>query len=319
MTNYTFCVFTPTYNRASTLGRVYNSLCRQTYKDFWWLIIDDGSVDNTKEFVTQWIADDLITIKYVYKENGGKHTTFLKAKPLFHGKYFVVIDSDDELTDNALEIFIDTWNKISNEGKYKEIALIKAQTTLFPTLVDKKKLINDRDSIDMFYQDYSIKYGRTEECITSIRMSELSKCFDIPEKIWCGDKIKYFAENVCWARAGRHFKTRYISNVLRVRYDNTSSLTRNTSKKGYNHLYGHLVGIKYFYSENFDYLWKYRKLQTIKSIVLYSMMGLLLHIPLSELIKKLEIKELQNLMKILLVISYPAYIVYFLLNKLMSK
>ena len=67
----TLTVFTPTYNRAHTLTRTYHSLCRQTSKDFEWLIIDDGSTDNTHELIQEFIDEDIIPIRYIYKENGG--------------------------------------------------------------------------------------------------------------------------------------------------------------------------------------------------------------------------------------------------------
>lgn len=70
-------VFTPTYNRAHTIRRTYNSLCRQTVKDFIWLVIDDGSVDDTSILVRKWQnCDNNFEIQYVYKENGGLHTGY---------------------------------------------------------------------------------------------------------------------------------------------------------------------------------------------------------------------------------------------------
>lgn len=64
----TLTIFTPTYNRAHTLKRTYESLCRQTCNDFEWLIIDDGSTDNTKGLVNTWIADNVLSIRYIYQE-----------------------------------------------------------------------------------------------------------------------------------------------------------------------------------------------------------------------------------------------------------
>ena len=71
---YKFTIFTPTYNRAYILENLYNDLKKQTFKDFEWLIVDDGSTDNTKELIDRFINDNKIDIKYIYKENGGKHT-----------------------------------------------------------------------------------------------------------------------------------------------------------------------------------------------------------------------------------------------------
>ena len=72
-------VFTPAYNRAHTIGRTYASLLRQTCKDFEWLVIDDGSTDNTEQLVRGWIAENRIPIRFIRKENGGKYTGYNTA------------------------------------------------------------------------------------------------------------------------------------------------------------------------------------------------------------------------------------------------
>lgn len=109
MKNYTLTVFTPTYNRARLLKRGYEALCCQTSKDFCWLIIDDGSTDNTKEIVESWKRENKIPITYAYKENGGLHTGYNKAIELMDTEICVCIDSDDWMPDNAVEIILSTW------------------------------------------------------------------------------------------------------------------------------------------------------------------------------------------------------------------
>lgn len=109
-------VFTPTYNRAHTIGRTYNSLCRQTVKDFIWLVIDDGSVDDTSILVRKWQnCDNNFEIQYVYKENGGLHTGYNKAIELIDTELCMCIDSDDYLPDNAIELILDFWLKNKSE------------------------------------------------------------------------------------------------------------------------------------------------------------------------------------------------------------
>lgn len=103
-------VFTPTYNRAYCLNLVYESLCRQTSKDFLWLIIDDGSTDNTKDLVETWNKENKIEIQYHQKENGGMHTGHNVAYSLIHTELNVCIDSDDYMSDTAIEDIIVFWD-----------------------------------------------------------------------------------------------------------------------------------------------------------------------------------------------------------------
>ncbi|WP_318618537.1 glycosyltransferase family A protein [Priestia megaterium] len=109
-------VFTPTYNRAYCIHQCYESLKRQTCKDFIWLIIDDGSTDNTKGIVNGWIDENIIQIKYHWQDNQGMHGAHNTAYELIDTELNVCIDSDDYMPDDAVEKIIDTWKKYgSNE------------------------------------------------------------------------------------------------------------------------------------------------------------------------------------------------------------
>lgn len=107
----TLTVFTPTYNRAHTINRTYESLCRQTCKDFEWMVIDDGSTDNTCELIQQYIDENIIPIHYIYKENGGLHTGYNTAYANIETELNVCIDSDDFMPNNAVELIINTWKE----------------------------------------------------------------------------------------------------------------------------------------------------------------------------------------------------------------
>ena len=104
-------VFTPTYNRADLLPCAYEALQRQTSSNFKWLVIDDGSTDNTKDLVESWVKENKIDITYVYKENGGLHTGYNKAAELIDTEICVCIDSDDYMPDDAVEIINKFWNE----------------------------------------------------------------------------------------------------------------------------------------------------------------------------------------------------------------
>ena len=113
----TLTVFTPAYNRAHTLPRTYESLCQQKCKDFIWLIVDDGSQDNTAELIRQWQArDNGFEIRYIYKENGGMHTAHNTAYEHIDTELNTCIDSDDKLAPDAVEKILRKWDQVKDQG-----------------------------------------------------------------------------------------------------------------------------------------------------------------------------------------------------------
>ena len=109
-------VFTPAYNRADLLGRCFESMKRQTRKDFIWMIIDDGSGDNTREVVESWLREPLdFELQYHYKENGGLHTAYNEAIARIDTELCVCIDSDDFMPDDAVEKILAFWEKYGSD------------------------------------------------------------------------------------------------------------------------------------------------------------------------------------------------------------
>lgn len=116
----TLTIFTPAYNRAHTLDRTYESLLRQNCNDFVWLIIDDGSKDNTRELVESWMKENRIEIRYIYQENQGMHGAHNTAYRNIDTELNTCIDSDDYMPDNAVEIIVNFWKEYGSE-KYAGI------------------------------------------------------------------------------------------------------------------------------------------------------------------------------------------------------
>lgn len=110
-------VFTPSYNRAHTLFRTYESLKLQNNKDFIWLIVDDGSTDNTAEMVKSWQSNDNgFEIQYIYKEKGGMHTAHNTAYENIFTELNVCIDSDDKMAADAIDKIIKKWDSVKEKG-----------------------------------------------------------------------------------------------------------------------------------------------------------------------------------------------------------
>ncbi|MFY1045291.1 glycosyltransferase family A protein [Chryseobacterium sp. GP-SGM7] len=108
-------ILTPTFNRAHTLPRVFESLQNQTFKDFEWLVIDDGSTDSTKELIEEFRLKAGFKIRYYYQQNQHKFLTFFRGIDLAEGQYFSPLDSDDALPKDSMEILVNTWKNISDQ------------------------------------------------------------------------------------------------------------------------------------------------------------------------------------------------------------
>lgn len=212
-------VFTPTYNRANVLHRVYDSLAAQTYRDFCWLIVDDGSKDDTKAVVEAFIAREQFPIKYVRQENQGKHIATNHAVAMTDSELFVIADSDDAFTPNALQRLVETWDSVSDGDKkhYKGVicrcfdSATKEPIGAFPA---EQFDSNDLDAY--FRQNLNFEKWM-------LFRTDVLKEFPFPGE---GQGLKFFPETVIWQRMGRKYKTRYIADPLREYFrDQDNALT----------------------------------------------------------------------------------------------
>ena len=230
-------VFTPAYNRAKFLPRVYESLCRQTYKDFEWLIVDDGSVDDTRSVVEQFsvlgfefsgVKAQLIntqhstlntdlktqnsklktnTIRYFYQENGGKHRAINRGVKEAKGELFLILDSDDTLPERSLEWINYYYQQIRDDTSFGGVCGYMAHHdgTVIGHGNDDKVL--DANSIEMRYK-YNIQGDMLEVFRTSV-MREIPFP-DIPGE-------KFVPEALVWNRIACKYRLRVFQEVVYYR------------------------------------------------------------------------------------------------------
>lgn len=165
--NKLITVFTPTYNRAHLLHRGYEALLKQKDNDFLWMIVDDGSTDNTEELVNSWIKENKIEIRYIKKENGGVGTAYLSAINNCDTELMIAIDSDDYLPEDGIEIIKRVWKK---KEKYDNVVGIVAIDKYFDGRVvgDLLPDVETVNLIDLLTGKYKINNGdRTDVVLTS--------------------------------------------------------------------------------------------------------------------------------------------------------
>ena len=178
----TLTVFTPTYNRAYCLHKGYEALCRQTSKDFKWIVVDDGSTDNTRELVQQWQqADNGFEIQYIYKENGGLYTGYNVAIAATDTELCVCVDSDDYLTDDAVEKAVSFWRAHGSDQYAGVIGLdcLESGEILGDPFPDQKSI----NLIDLLLGKYPIRNGDRKNFVRT----DLYKKF-VPMKEFPGEK-----------------------------------------------------------------------------------------------------------------------------------
>lgn len=213
---YKITVFTPTYNRAYILENLYRSLQRQSYGDFEWLIVDDGSSDGTRELVDAWHAEgNSFPIRYVYQDNGGKCRAINRGLALAQGELFFTVDSDDYLTDDALEKVAQWDAELPKEKNYCGFAGNRG-TTLSDTpnrLFDGGYL--DGDALDR----YSVVDGER----AFVFYTEIHRKYLYPE--FPGEK--FLTEAVTWdLMAHDGYKMRFYNDIIWIWEYKDDGLTR---------------------------------------------------------------------------------------------
>ena len=213
-------IFTPTYNRAGFLHRLYDTLILQTYKNFEWIIVDDGSKDNTKDVVSSFVDEGKINIQYVQQENGGKHRAINTGVRLAQGDIFFILDSDDILPNNALELVAETYHPIKYDMSFAGVSGIDGY---FDGRIIGSGLPDD--SIDCNSVDIRYKFHVTGDMKEVFRTSVMKE-FPFPDI----EGEKFCPEALVWNRIAQKYKLRYFNKIIyKVEYQ-PEGITSNIVK-----------------------------------------------------------------------------------------
>lgn len=210
-------VLTPAYNRASLLPRLYESLLKQTYANFEWLIVDDGSTDDTRAVVEGFLEKCLFPIHYYYKENGGKHTAVNIGVKEAKGGLVFIADSDDMLTPEALQTVAEEYEQVAEDNNFCGVCGLDCD--LNGTIIGSGL---GREHIDANSLQLRMRYGVTGDLKEVFKTSVLRE-FPFPEI----PGERFCPEALVWNRIARKYKLRCFNRpIYQVEYQ-ASGLTSN--------------------------------------------------------------------------------------------
>ena len=212
-------VMTPTYNRAYILEKAYTSLKSQTSFDFEWIVVDDGSSDDTEAVVKKWAAEENnFKITYEKQKNGGKHRAINKGVSLARYDYFLILDSDDRLTENAVET-VHRWIKdIDGLEGFAGVMGLKSDNSGVSGGVPPQKYI---DATNLERKKYGLLGEKAE-----IYKTEILRKYPFPEF----EGENFLRESAVWNRiAIDGYKLRWFSEVIYLFEYVGDGLTKNTT------------------------------------------------------------------------------------------
>lgn len=225
-------IFTPTYNRAYIIHKLFESLQIQTNKDFEWLIVDDGSTDNTANIVEQFKTEANFPIRYYFKVNGGKHRAINYGVPIANGELFFIVDSDDYLSPDAVDRLSHYYQEIKNNDCIAGVCGLRK----YPDgrINGLRKEFNVLDATTAEISKY-LTCDKAEAYKT-----EILKHYPFPEF----DGEKFISEGVVWNKISKEYKVRYFFEPIYICEYLEDGLTRNVVRQHRNSPLGTLLTFK---------------------------------------------------------------------------
>ncbi len=294
--SFIFSVFTPTYNRAHTLHRVYGSLKSQTFKNFEWIVVDDGSTDNTRELVNKWKTEASFPIRYFFQKNNGKHIAINKGVNLAKGKFFIIIDSDDAFVPQSLEKLYFYWNQIpQNQQQYYSGICVLCMTPDGKIVGDKFPFSPFDTRGDVIKYKFKVKGEKW-----GMIRTEIMKEFPFPEK----PLRTLYPELLVWRKISQKYLTRHINEPLRIYYEDQPGYIRAKKVK---YPWSCRIKHKFYLDEDISKCFFYSPFEFLRSAIHYSRFSFHLKI-----LPLLQLKDLKNFYaKILVFFSIPfSFLVY---------
>ena len=209
-------VFTPTYNRAYIIETLYRSLQRQTFTDFEWLVVDDGSNDDTEMLFAKWQQEEnAFAIRYYKQQNGGKCRAINRGLELAQGELFYVVDSDDYLTDLALEKAVEWINDLPADGKFCGVVGNRGYS---------EEVTPNPPVTEPYYEgDFLDRYHGIDGERDCIFFTEIHRKYPYPE--FPGEK--FMTEAVVWNRMAHDgYKVRFYNDIIWIYEYKEDGLTR---------------------------------------------------------------------------------------------
>lgn len=221
---FTVCI--PTYNRKEKLKLALQSLERQSYKNFEVIVVDDGSIDNTKNFVLEYLKKTTLNLRYIFKDNGGKHTALNIGIEAANGKYFIILDSDDIFSDNCLKYFFDKTTAIDNDEKFCGIICRCAEMKDNNVLLIGEKFPKEKwvtSYIDFHFGNGLTIYGsRYKDCCECVK-TKIIKEYRFPEI----ETAKFIPESYVFDQIGLSYNLLAFNEILEIKEYQDTGITKN--------------------------------------------------------------------------------------------
>lgn len=195
-------VFTPTYNRAYIISKLYESLLRQTDLSFEWVVVDDGSTDNTQELFEKFLNEDKIAINYIKTQNGGKQRAINKGVSVAKGELLFIVDSDDYLTDDAVFSISKHWDSIKDKNWIAGLCFRRVNYNTHKFIGGDCDIKEGEYSSIGIANTLQISGDKAEVFKTSIM-----KLFPFPEF----KRENFVPEALVWNRISKDFKLKFIN------------------------------------------------------------------------------------------------------------